>query len=141
MRNPWRGFSVPMSVTTAMVVHPDQASAVACDIGDGVPERSAFGIATAPTAGEGVSSGFRVHGCSRTFEGTVVWRLCARDGSVPADGFTMGGAVDGPGAFAFTMDYSIGGPQVGHLAVFEEDVSDSKGAAPGRTVLLLILQP
>jgi hypothetical protein len=33
------------------------------------------------------------------------------------------------------------GPKVGHLEVFEEDVSDGEGNPPGRTVLPLVLKP
>ena len=113
----------------------------ACDTSDGVLGSAAFVIAVAPTAGARVESGFAVSGCSRTFEGTVVWRLLARDGSVLADGFTMGGAVDGPGAFSFSVDYTVAEAQVGHLEVYEEDVSDGEGFPPGRTVLPLVLNP
>ena len=138
MRGRW--WVVPVAALTVTVV-AGPASAAACDDAHGVLAQSAFVIATEPTAGEAVQSGFRVEGCSRTFEGSVVWRLIARDGALLADGFTMGGAVDGPAAFSFTVDYSIAAPQIGHLEVFEEDVSDGEGFPPGRTILPLVLRP
>ena len=113
----------------------------ACDLGDPVLAGSAFVIATAPAPGTRVQSGFKVGGCSRTFEGSVIWRLLGRDGGVLARGFTTGGAVDGPGAFTFTVEYTVSEPEVGHLEVTEEDVSDGEGFPPGRTVLPLILMP
>lgn len=120
---------------------PVDTPITACAVSDGALDDAAFVIAIAPTAGARVSSGFAAAGCSRTFEGTVVWRLLARDGSVLDDGFTTGGAVDGPGAFAFTVDYAVAERQVGHLEVYEEDVSDGEGFPPGRTVVPLVLQP
>jgi hypothetical protein len=113
----------------------------ACDLGDGALADSAFVIATAPAAGERVSSGFGVSGCSRTFESTVVWRLFARDGAVLNQGTTTGGGVDGPGAFSFSVPFTVGERQVGRLEVFEEDASDGEGFPPGRTVLPLVLVP
>lgn len=112
-----------------------------CGIEDGALAQSAFVIATAPAAGARVSSGFPVQGCSRTFESTVLWRLLARDGSVLADGITQGGGVDGPAPFSFSVPYAVAERQIGHLEVFEEDVSDGEGFPPGRTVLPLVIQP
>jgi len=100
-----------------------------------------FVFATAPGAGERVQSGFIVTGCSRTFESTVVWRLRARNGNVIAKGFTTGGGVDGPGAFSFSVPYSLDERQIGHLEVYEEDASDGEGFPPGRTILPLVLEP
>jgi Immunoglobulin-like domain of bacterial spore germination len=112
-----------------------------CDNADGAFDTAAFVIATAPDPGERVESGFAVEGCSRTFESVVNWRLVARDGSVLNQGFTSGGGVDGPGAFAFTVPFEVAELQVGHLEVFEEDVSGGEGFPPGRTVLPLVLLP
>ncbi len=140
-----------VALLTAMVIGCTQSPAQSggdppatpdsCDNSDAALSSAAFVIATTPVAGARVDSGFAVAGCSRTFEGTVVWRLLARDGSVVADGFTMGGAVDGPGAFSFTVDFAVTEQQVGHLEVYEEDVSDGEGFPPGRTVLPLVLNP
>lgn len=113
----------------------------ACADPDGALSDAAFVIVTAPVAGARVVTGFSVAGCSRTFESTVVWELRARDGSVVAEGNAMGGGVDGPGPFAFTVDYTVAERQIGHLEVFEEDVSDGEGFPPGHTVLPLVLQP
>lgn len=112
-----------------------------CTLPDGALDEAAFVIATAPAAGARVSSGFAVAGCSRTFESTVVWRLFARDGSVLGQGVTSGGGVDGPGAFVFTVPFTVAQRQVGRLEVFEEDASDGEGFPPGRTVLPLVLLP
>lgn len=113
----------------------------ACVNTDGALSDAAFVIATAPVAGARVDSGFAVAGCSRTFESTVVWELKGRDGSILANGTAMGGGVDGPGPFGFTVSYTIAERQIGHLEVFEEDVSGGEGFPPGRTVLPLVLQP
>ena len=125
----------------AACVERPAMSADACDPGDGALDAAAFVLATQPAAGARVSSGFSVRGCSRTFESTVTWRLLARDGSVVAEGFTTGGGVDGPGPFAFTVDFAVAERQIGHLEVFEEDVSDGEGFPPGRTVVPVVLQP
>lgn len=111
-----------------------------CDDED-VFQDAAFVIATEPEAGDNVESGFEVEGCSRTFESNVQWKLIGRDGSVLASGNTQGGGVDGPGDFSFTVPYSVDAKQIGHLEVFEEDVSDGEGNPPGRTVLPLVLEP
>jgi hypothetical protein len=120
---------------------PGGPAADACALDDGALDAAAFVIAIAPAAGERVSSGFEVAGCSRTFESTVVWRLLARDGTVLNQGHTTGGGVDGPAPFAFGVTYSVAERQVGHLEVFEEDASDGEGFPPGRTVLPLVLLP
>ncbi len=112
-----------------------------CANEDGAFDDAAFVVATMPEAGERVESGFAVEGCSRTFESSVQWKLVGRDGSVLATGNTQGGGVDGPDAFSFTVPYAIDAQQIGHLEVFEEDVSDGEGFPPGRTVLPLVLKP
>ncbi len=113
----------------------------ACSNSDGAFDQAAFVIATQPPAGARVSSGFPVRGCSRTFESNVQWRLLARDGSVLQQGFTSGGGVDGVGPFSFTVSFSVPERQIGHLEVYEEDVSNGEGFPPGRTLLPLVLQP
>jgi len=112
-----------------------------CANDDGAFNEAAFVIATEPEAGERVASGFEVEGCSRTFESNVNWKLLGRDGSVLASGNTQGGGVDGPGTFSFTVPFSVEEAQIGHLEVFEEDVSGGEGFPPGRTVLPLVLKP
>lgn len=113
----------------------------ACGTNDGALGEAAFVFATTPTVGTRVTSGFEVQGCSRTFESTANWRLVARDGRVLAEGFTRGGGVDGPGPFSFTVAYTVNTRQIGHLEVFEEDVSGGEGFPPGRTVIPLVLLP
>ncbi|HMQ93289.1 MAG TPA: Gmad2 immunoglobulin-like domain-containing protein [Amaricoccus sp.] len=105
-----------------------------------LPE-AAFVVATDPGAGAVVHPGFAVSGCSRSFEGTVNWRLLGRDGGVLAEGFTSGGGVDGPAPFAFAVAFEVQATQIGHLEVFETDASDGEGFPPGRTVLPLVLSP
>ena len=112
-----------------------------CSNEDGAWDEAAFVIATGPKPGERVESGFDVTGCSRTFESNVQWKLLARDGAVLASGHTTGGGVDGPGAFSFSIPYTVTVQQLGHLEVFEEDVSDGEGFPPGRTVIPLVLKP
>ena len=112
-----------------------------CSNEDGAFDDAAFVIATGPKAGERVERGFEVTGCSRSFESNVQWKLLARDGAVLASGNTTGGGVDGPGAFSFTIPYTVTVQQIGHLEVFDEDVSDGEGFPPGRTVIPLVLKP
>jgi hypothetical protein len=113
----------------------------ACDNADGALSDAAFVIAAAPQAGARVSSGFDVEGCSRTFESTVIWRLLGRDGSVLNQGTASGGGVDGFGPFGFSVPFEVSERQIGHLELFEEDVSGGEGFPPGRTVLPLVLLP
>lgn len=94
----------------------------------------------APRSGQVVSSGFAVTGCSRTFEATVNWRLLDRTGAALAEGFTMGGGVDGPGPFRFTVEFAPVEPQIGHLEVFEVDASGGEGFPPPRDVVPLVLR-
>ena len=92
-----------------------------CDNAAGTLSDAAFIIATTPSAGDRVESGFEVKGCSRTFESNVNWRLVARNGTELARGSTQEGGVDGPGPFAFTVAYTADQPQIGHLELFEEE--------------------
>jgi len=137
----WRSLVVSVSglllaVTGCSSVVPDP-----CDNADGALSDASFVIVGSPDAGDRVVSGFAVSGCSRTFESNVVWRLIARDGATLASGNTMGGGVDGFGPFSDTIDYSVTERQIGHLEVFEEDVSDGEGYPPGRNVIPLVLSP
>lgn len=111
-----------------------------CDNSDGALE-AAFVFVTSPVAGQRVGPGFPVSGCSRTFEANVQWRLLARDGSVLGAGHTMGGGVDGHAPFSFTVPFSIAERQIGHLEVFDEDVSDGEGFPPVRNTIPLVLVP
>ena len=110
-----------------------------CANGEGALDRTAFVFVEAPRSGERVLNGFRVSGCSSTFESNVTWRLRARDGHVLATGFTQGGS-DVPGPFAFTVDYPIGARQVDHLKVSAPQMT-TKGFPPVRNVIPLVLEP
>jgi hypothetical protein len=112
-----------------------------CDNSDGALDDAAFVFVTSPVVGQRVGPGFPVSGCSRTFESNVPWRLLARNGDVLASGNTSGGGVDGSGAFSFTVPFTIDERQIGHLEVYDEDVSDGEGFPPGRNVIPLVLLP
>ena len=108
-----------------------------CANGDGALDKTAFVFVDAPRSGERVLNGFRVTGCSSTFEGNVNWRLRARNGQVLASGFTQAGAA---GAFAFIVDYPLRARQVGHLEVYEP-ATTTEGFPPVKNVLPLVLEP
>ena len=108
----------------------------ACD--DSLPD-AALVVVHSPAGGEEVANGFAVSGCSRTFESNVQWRLLDRAGEVLASGFAMGGGVDGPAPFVFAVAYEAAERQLGHLEVFEEDVSDGEGFPPPRHVVPVVI--
>jgi len=110
-----------------------------CENGDGALDRTAFVFVDAPRSGERVLNGFRVSGCSSTFEANVNWRLRGRDGRVLAKGFTEGGNSEF-GPFAFSVDYPTGARQVGHLEVYEPRVT-AEGFPPVENVIPLVLEP
>ncbi len=112
-----------------------------CSNADGALSEAAFVFVQTPRSGQRVFSGFPVTGCSRTFEGSVSWVLKGRDGSVLASGHTTGGGVDGSEPFSTSVTYSVSERQVGHLEVYEEDVSNGEGFPPPRNVIPLVLQP
>ena len=115
------------------------AESAVCANGEGALDRTAFVFVEAPRSGERVLNGFRVSGCSSTFESNVNWRLRARDGHVLAKGFTQGGGIES-GPFAFTVDYPIGARQVGQLEVYEPQVT-TEGFPPVKNVIPLVLEP
>jgi hypothetical protein len=109
----------------------------------GLEDIGAFVFVTTPTSGTEVLGRFAVTGCSRTFESTVNWRLLDRAGAELVSGFTMGGGVDGPGRFAFTVEYDVSAVaerQIGHLEVFETDASGGEGFPPPSNTIELILR-
>jgi len=116
-----------------------QSESTICANGDGSLDNKAFVFVEGPRSGERVLSGFRVTGCSSTFEANVNWRLRARDGHVLAKGFTQGGSQE-PGSFAFTVSYPIGERQIGHLEVYEPKVT-TEGFAAVKNVVPLVLEP
>jgi hypothetical protein len=116
-----------------------RSESAVCANGDGALDKTAFVFVDAPRSGERVLNGFRVSGCSSTFEANVNWRLRARNGHVLANGFTQGGSLD-PAPFAFTVDYPLGARQVGHLEVYEPRVT-REGLPPVKNVVPLVLEP
>lgn len=92
-------------------------------------------------SGDALESGTTVEGCSRTFESNVPWRLVDREGNVLAEAAAMGGGVDGPAPYEFTVEYSVAEAQVGHLFVGGEDPSDGEGFPPGLNQIPVILLP
>ena len=95
-------------------------------------------IVGSPVRGAEVASGFQVSGCSRTFESNILLRLSDRTGAVLASGHTSGGGIDGPAPFAFTVKYETAEPQIAHLEVFEEDISQGQGFPPPRAVVPVV---
>lgn len=113
-----------------------------CSNADGALTDAAFVFVSRPRSGERVSSGFTVEGCSRTFESNVPWKLLDASGTELSSGAAMGGGVDGPGPFGFTVSYSVAERQIGHLEVSDEDVSGGESAIrPVRNVIPLVLRP
>lgn len=129
------------AIGSLMLVGCQTATSTGCNNADGALDEASFVFVTQPTAGQRVAPGFTVSGCSRTFESNVPWRLQARDGSELAAGHTTGGGADGFGPFSFVVNYTIDARQIGHLEVYDEDVSDGEGFPPGRNVVPLVLTP
>jgi hypothetical protein len=110
-----------------------------CSDKDGALTNAAFVFVGSPTSGERVSSGFQVSGCSNTFEGTVVWRLAAKDGHTLANGSAQGGS-QAPEPFSFSVGYSVPVREIGRLTVSSPLVT-SEGFPPVRNVIPLVLEP
>ena len=108
-----------------------------CSDKDGALTSAAFVFVDSPASGERVSSGFQVSGCSSTFEGTVVWRLAAKDGHTLANGSAQGGSQS-PGPFSFTVDYSAPAREIGRLTVSSPLVTN-EGLPPVTNVIPLVL--
>ena len=105
-----------------------------CANDDGALSKSPFVFVQVPSSGERVSSGFRVSGCSSTFEANVTWHLRGRDGRELASGFTTtaaGSLLLGP--YRFTVAYSIRASQIGTLEVDSPSASSGRGSRPSRT--------
>jgi len=116
-----------------------QREADVCANADGALTRAGLIFVQAPRSGERVSSGFRVTGCSSTFEASVSWRIRGRDGKALASGFTQGGGIE-PSSFEFTAEYSITARQIGKLEVYEPRVT-TEGFPPATDVVPLVLEP
>ena len=128
-------------VLVASIACSGPVSVNPCDPIDPVLAASSFVVVAEPTAGLRTASPLHVRGCSRTFESNVVWELRAKDGRVLASGHAAGGGVEAAAPFSFSVTFIISAPEVGHLVVFEPDVSDGEGFPSGRSVIPLILLP
>jgi hypothetical protein len=126
-------------VATLSACGGGKAEADVCANGDGVLDRSAFVFVQSPASGKRVANGFRVSGCSNTFEATVNWRLQGRDGRELASGFAQGGSRE-PGPFSFTVRYSIGARQIGQLEIYEPSVT-TEGFPTVKNIVPLVLEP
>jgi len=102
---------------------------------------AAFVFVTNVAPGAYLESGDSVEGCSRTFESHVPWYLVDREGNTIAESFTMGGGVDGPAPFEFTVEYEVAEAQVGHLFVGGDDPSDGEGFPPSLNQIPVVLVP
>jgi hypothetical protein len=107
------------------------------DVCDGADSSSAFVFVASPVSGARVENGFRVNGCSNTFEGTVNWRLRDHNGRELATGFAQGGSRE-PGAFSFSVRYAVNARQVGQLEVYEPKVT-TEGFPSVRNVIPVVL--
>ena len=116
-----------------------KAQADVCANKDGALDRSAFVFVQSPASGKRVANGFRVSGCSNTFEATVNWRLQGRDGRELASGFAQGGSRESR-PFSFTVRYSIGARQIGQLEIYEPSVT-TEGFPTVKNIVPLVLEP
>jgi hypothetical protein len=116
-----------------------QAARAVCQNRDGALDNTSFVFVETPRSGERVLSGFRVAGCSSTFESNINWRLRGRGGDVLASGLAQGGSLE-PSSFEFTVRYPIAARQVGHLEVYEPRVT-TEGFPPVNNVMPLVLEP
>jgi len=121
---------------TTVVPAGDACSDLAAEAVD-----AAFVFVTNVAPGAYLASGDSVEGCSRTFESHVPWYLVDREGNTIAESFAMGGGVDGPAPFEFTVEYEVDEPQVGHLFVGGEDPSDGEGFPPSLNQIPVVLLP
>lgn len=104
-------------------------------------EDASFVFVTTLASGDTLESGATVEGCSRTFESNVPWSLVDREGNVLVESFSMGGGVDGPAPFEFTVEYEVTEAQVGHLFVGGNDPSDGEGFPPVTNQIPVVLLP
>jgi hypothetical protein len=108
-----------------------------CSNEDGALTNASFVFVEAPRSGDRVSNGFRASGCSSTFEGTIVWRLLARDGRALSRGVAQGGSLE-PHPFGFAVRYTVRARQVGRLVVSAPRVTN-EGFPPVTNVIPLVL--
>jgi hypothetical protein len=109
-----------------------------CSNHDGALANASFVFVETPRSGDRVQSGFRVSGCSSTFEGTVTWQLAGRNGRALARGFVQGGS-ETPGPFGFAVHFTVPERQVGLLTVAAPPVT-TEGFPPVRNAIPLVLE-
>ena len=132
------------SATATVEATPTATEAPAGDAcADLAPEAAdaAFVFVTNVASGATLTSGDAVEGCSRTFESHVPWYLVDREGNTIAESFAMGGGVDGPAPFEFTVEYEVDEAQVGHLFVGGDDPSGGAGFPPSLNQIPVVLLP
>ncbi|MCB9491416.1 MAG: Gmad2 immunoglobulin-like domain-containing protein [Dehalococcoidia bacterium] len=134
------GTAVATAVASETATETPMAGDACSDLAPEAADAS-FTFVTNVGSGDVLESGATVEGCSRTFESNVPWRLEDREGNVIAQSNTMGGGVDGPAPFEFTVDYSVSEAQIGHLFVGGEDPSDGAGFPPVLNQIPVVLQP
>jgi hypothetical protein len=132
-------FAAAITTMVLTACGGDQGEADVCANADGSLANAGFVFVQAPRSGERASSGFRVSGCSSTFEASVSWRLRGRDGRVLARGVTQGGSLE-PSSFEFTVEYQVAARQIGELEVYEPRVT-TEGFPPSKDVVPLVLEP
>ena len=128
---------LPGVLVAALAGCGGSGTADVCSNEDGELTNAAFVFVQSPVSGQRVSSGFEVSGCSSTFEGTVEWRLVAKDGRTLAKGSAQGGSQE-PGPYEFTVDYTVPAREIGRLQVSEPRVTN-EGFPPVRNVSPLVL--
>ncbi len=127
--------------TPTPVVTETPAPADACaDLHPDAVEAS-FVFVASVASGDELPSGATVEGCSRTFESNVTWSLVDRDGNTLAEGFTMGGGVDGHATYEFDVEYEVDEAQIGHLVVEAPDPSGGEGFPPVTNRIPVVLVP
>ena len=132
--------TTPTAVPTEAPMQTPGATSICEDLHPTIQD-STFVIVDSVTSGQTLNSGDTVTGCSRTFESNVLWWLVAGDGNTIAEGFTMGGGVDGHGNYEFTVEYTVAEAQMGHLFVGGDDPSDGEGFPPPLNQIPMLLVP
>ncbi len=110
-----------------------------CELTDPALAQAPFVIATAPSAGARVRTGFRVSGCLRTDGNIAEWRLTGQDGGLLAQGQVRARDDTRPERFLFAVDFTIDRRQIAELEL--TGAAAGTGALAGRMVLPLVLMP
>ena len=132
-----RSLAVPLVCAAVLSGCGARGKSDVCSNHDGALANSTFVFVKSPRSGDRVSSGFKVSGCSSTFEGTVQWLLADRNGRTLVKGSTQGGSME-PGPFSFTVQYSVSSRQLGRLVVTGPRVT-KEGFPPVENWIPLVL--